>query len=309
MTVFRTDKTQGNYQKIDNRPLNDPNLSFEARGVLGYLLTKPDHWKINRLDLQREGGIGKRKAVKLLKELEDAGYLYRERYMSINKFSWQHNLYESPEINPNYISPNSHVTVLNLSETVTCATTSTEPETEIHMSPFCTDSKGGHIVITDHSNDLKTQSAKSNANSEIQKRRSTISDYFREENIPVPQEEELWTKVEHPAVVHWLMITSKWPGYSNLDYIIEQLSNPNLDALAQSWKLWIASGYSPNNLVGVFEWYRHIVTDNTWTPTRLRRNQNGKSRTHSKADAKQNAGTSTSDEQWFRENFVNIPTS
>lgn len=53
-------------------------LSYEAVGVLAYLLSRPDDWKIIVSDLQREG-CGRDKTLRILKELTDAGHLYRER--------------------------------------------------------------------------------------------------------------------------------------------------------------------------------------------------------------------------------------
>jgi hypothetical protein len=53
-------------------------LSFEARGVLAYLLSKPDDWVIQIEDLMAEGGIGRDKVKNILKELRDAKYLATE---------------------------------------------------------------------------------------------------------------------------------------------------------------------------------------------------------------------------------------
>lgn len=53
-------------------------LSFEARGLLAYLLSKPDDWIIIPADIQAEGGIGRDKASGILKELRDAGYIVTE---------------------------------------------------------------------------------------------------------------------------------------------------------------------------------------------------------------------------------------
>jgi hypothetical protein len=55
-----------------NGPLG---LSFEARGVLVYLLSKPDDWIIQYEDLMAEGGIGRDKAKSILTQLRKAGYI------------------------------------------------------------------------------------------------------------------------------------------------------------------------------------------------------------------------------------------
>lgn len=67
------------HTSISNQLLQDSRLSFEARGLAVYLLSKPKHWKIHVSDLRREGGIGRDKAYALMAELRDAGYLQRQQ--------------------------------------------------------------------------------------------------------------------------------------------------------------------------------------------------------------------------------------
>lgn len=55
----------------------DRRLSYEARGVLFYLLSRPDDWKIVVADLQQEG-CGRDKTYRVLNELIDCGYVTRE---------------------------------------------------------------------------------------------------------------------------------------------------------------------------------------------------------------------------------------
>jgi len=41
MSIIRVKKDKG-YFVASNKPFNNKNLSWEARGILGYLLSKPD---------------------------------------------------------------------------------------------------------------------------------------------------------------------------------------------------------------------------------------------------------------------------
>ncbi len=50
-------------------------LTYEARGLLWYLLSKPDDWRIMICDLEQQ--CGRDKVYRLLKELSDAGHLVR----------------------------------------------------------------------------------------------------------------------------------------------------------------------------------------------------------------------------------------
>lgn len=51
----------------------DRELSWEARGILWYLLSKPNDWEVQPKDLEQ--GCGHSKVYKLLKELRDARYI------------------------------------------------------------------------------------------------------------------------------------------------------------------------------------------------------------------------------------------
>lgn len=52
-------------------------LSFQARGFMVFVLSKPAKWEATDANIQREGGIGKKALASILAELKDAGYLRR----------------------------------------------------------------------------------------------------------------------------------------------------------------------------------------------------------------------------------------
>jgi hypothetical protein len=56
----------------------DSTLTFEARGVLWYLLSKPDDWKVQWADIAKQGGFGRDKAKSILTDLRAAGYIVTE---------------------------------------------------------------------------------------------------------------------------------------------------------------------------------------------------------------------------------------
>lgn len=57
----------------------DKRLSLEARGLMAYLLSKPDDWEISPADIQREGGWGRDKTRRVINELKEHGYLVAEQ--------------------------------------------------------------------------------------------------------------------------------------------------------------------------------------------------------------------------------------
>lgn len=96
--ILRIQKDE-NYSVISNEPLNDDRLSWEARGVMGYLLTKPNNWVARNYDLEKQGKIGGYKMSRILKELKQAGYLSRIRYKKPDgTFEWETIVHEKSTI-------------------------------------------------------------------------------------------------------------------------------------------------------------------------------------------------------------------
>jgi hypothetical protein len=56
----------------------DASLSFQAKGLLAYLLAKPDNWSVYVGDLINRASDGRKAIYSMLKELEAHGYLSRE---------------------------------------------------------------------------------------------------------------------------------------------------------------------------------------------------------------------------------------
>ena len=115
MNIIRTVKDKrGKYEKIDHRPLEDERLSYAARGVLGYLLTKPPGWKIQPEDLLRRQPearrLGRDGVRAVFRELISFGYMSRHQvHREDGTFEWEHRVYESPFMNPHFsqISPST----------------------------------------------------------------------------------------------------------------------------------------------------------------------------------------------------------
>jgi hypothetical protein len=60
---------------IDQHAVEDTRLSWAARGLLGYLLSRPDDWKVIVNDLRKRGNLGRDGIYRLLRELRDTGYV------------------------------------------------------------------------------------------------------------------------------------------------------------------------------------------------------------------------------------------
>ena len=81
MTIRRApDDERGSYTVIDNRTVQDSKLSWEARGMLAFLLSKPSKWSVQPPALVKESPGAKRdKVYQILNELEECGYLITRR--------------------------------------------------------------------------------------------------------------------------------------------------------------------------------------------------------------------------------------
>jgi hypothetical protein len=75
------------YTQIDNAFLRDETISIEARGLGAYLLTNNEGFLVSAARLGQVCGTGRDKTRRILKELEDAGYLLREQSRDDGKFA------------------------------------------------------------------------------------------------------------------------------------------------------------------------------------------------------------------------------
>jgi hypothetical protein len=79
MTTIRVDR-RDRFTTVDRQLVNDDRLSFRARGILVWLLDKPDGWKAQADSITRRGLEGRDAIRSALRELEAAGYLERIRF-------------------------------------------------------------------------------------------------------------------------------------------------------------------------------------------------------------------------------------
>jgi hypothetical protein len=101
MSVIRIKKARTPYVTLNTTALNDARLSFRAKGLHTYLMSKPDDWQVYIAQLEKESPREGREAVSgALKELETAGYLKRERRRGEKgrMAGWDTTIYETPEL-------------------------------------------------------------------------------------------------------------------------------------------------------------------------------------------------------------------
>ena len=105
MAIIRT-KREHNYTVISNKVYDKNQLSWQAMGLLGYLLTKPDNWKVMVAELvnvtkETAKPTGKEGIYNIIKELKEKGFI------SVRKNSdgsTDYTVYDDPL--PNQAEPN-----------------------------------------------------------------------------------------------------------------------------------------------------------------------------------------------------------
>ena len=79
-----------NFTVVTNQLINDQTLSWAAKGVFCYLLSKPTDWQFFIGDIVKHAACTEYQVQKLIKELETAGYIkrYRDVKPGTNKLYW-----------------------------------------------------------------------------------------------------------------------------------------------------------------------------------------------------------------------------
>ena len=97
--IIRVERIPNRYATMDKRFLEDDRLSFKAKGILAYLLSKPNNWKVVVWDLVKHCKDGKSAVYAGLKELREAGY-YEKKPIRNEEGSrivrWESTVYEVP---------------------------------------------------------------------------------------------------------------------------------------------------------------------------------------------------------------------
>lgn len=163
-TIFRTIKDKNNpYAMVDMRPILNSNLSWKAKGILVYLLSRPDGWEVNLTDLVKRSTDGLASVKAGVKELKEVGHL---KHAGIRKASGQFDtviweVYEAPQVG-NQLTDKPQVVVPEVENQPTVSPQVDYPQAEKPQA-------GNRIQVlkTLSSNDLKNKSALSTKDFEV----------------------------------------------------------------------------------------------------------------------------------------------
>ena len=98
MSIIRVEHNK-DFVIINKTGLNDQRISFKAKGILAYLLSKPDNWYCNRKHLAKIGPDGITAVRSGLKELRKYGYLEKRpiRNQKGRIIEWESIIRETPK--------------------------------------------------------------------------------------------------------------------------------------------------------------------------------------------------------------------
>lgn len=101
--IRRSPKNAENpFAQISREMLQDKTLSYEARGLISYLLSKSGNWELRVSDLQIEGA-GRDKVYRIIGELQAKGYISTRAKFQDEKGYWQwtpYDVFETPVLSP-----------------------------------------------------------------------------------------------------------------------------------------------------------------------------------------------------------------
>ena len=118
MAIIRT-KREHNYTIVSNKVYDKNQLSWQAMGLLGYLLTKPDNWKVMVAELvnvtkDTKKPTGSNGIYNIINELKEKGFISVRKNSdgSTDYTVYDEPIQQSNQANPNQANPNQAETTL-----------------------------------------------------------------------------------------------------------------------------------------------------------------------------------------------------
>lgn len=98
MATFRVERTPSQFVTINKTFIYDSELSFKAKGIMTYLLSRPDDWEIYTSEIEKHAQDKKDSVASGIKELIAKGYIERKEKRSSGKFGgYDYSVYEQPK--------------------------------------------------------------------------------------------------------------------------------------------------------------------------------------------------------------------
>ena len=102
--IIRAARPHQNYTVVHNELIEDQRLTWRARGILVFLLSKPDHWRTTAAYLASQSPEGIYAVRAALQQLELVGYIRRiKKQNSRGQWSTYTVVFDKPQPVDNYV--------------------------------------------------------------------------------------------------------------------------------------------------------------------------------------------------------------
>lgn len=101
--IYMTPKENGGFTMVDNAVIRDNRLSLQAKGLLWYMLSCVDDWDFSAEKLQHYTNTKRSRIETALNELEEFGYIKREKKKVRGKYKIEITVYEKPRTTKTYL--------------------------------------------------------------------------------------------------------------------------------------------------------------------------------------------------------------
>lgn len=86
------------FTSVSNEIINNKEMSWEARGLLIYLLSKPEGWIVRNNDLIKQSPAGRDKVASIVQELARNDHIFRWQCRETDgRIEWKSEIFESPD--------------------------------------------------------------------------------------------------------------------------------------------------------------------------------------------------------------------
>lgn len=245
--IIRTRK-RNNYTVVDKTPFEDERLTWAARGVLAYLLTKPDDWKVRVNDLLRKApGCGRDQMRKILAEIEAYGYITREKVWNTQtkQIDWDTIVHEAPQ-------PPDEAKIANLESRYKRRKKEAKQATEIQAMEQCPEIQGIEIQCIENTSIYLVPNVPSTESRES----VTPAPAKRAERVsppPTPKQTNLDSFNE--AIVIFKQLSGKTPAPALVTLIVTRVTD--MDKWRATIEGWAGCGFNPMNVIDMLDWYDH----------------------------------------------------
>lgn len=237
---------------VNNTVINDNRLSFRAKGVLVYILSKPDNWRVSERNLANDGPDGRSAVANALTELEQAGYLQRTRTRNEDgTFAWDSVIYDEPQ-----------PVADDAPENQSGSQRSTMAGKTVHG--LTVRGKPSHIINTEQVNTEQVNTDRAAAPPPTADQPS----WFDDSTEPLPPTPTTKSLIQQPVVAMYRDVFLRYPSKAQMT----MLTGHGVDDLHR-WRdvltVWLGKGWSPNNLQGMLDLYsnpQRISELRTYTP-------------------------------------------